>query len=156
MDISIRPAKPENFALVAELTNHSYTVPYAPSGRITRANDSLDNIKNEIKEGAKIFVAEVAEKIIGTARYKPRGNDLLLYKLAVDPERRRQGVGSKLVKYILQEMKTTGADQVMIEVAEEKGLTLYYESLGFKITKRYLHKGRYEVQMSQTITALPA
>ena len=152
MRISIRSAKPKDFALVAGLTNRAYTIPYIPGGRITQANDSLEKIKSEIREGAKIFIAEIVGKMIGSVRYKPRDNDLLLYKLAVDPEYRRQGVGSQLIKYVLQNMKAAKAEWVIIEVAEEKGLTRYYESLGFKITKRYLHNGRYEVQMSRNLT----
>lgn len=152
MEILIRPIKKEEFEELAELTNNAYTIPYKPGKSVTLANDSVDKIKEEMMDGAEIFVAEAGNKLVGAIRVRLVGGDLLAYKLAVGGDFRNQGIGRKLVNHIFDYGKKIGVNKIKIEVSEAKGLILYYESFGFKVVNRYLNKSHFEVSMEKNIS----
>jgi len=149
MKISIRLVKAREFRELAELTNKAYTVPYKPGKLVTKANDSEGKIKEETRGGAKIFVAEFNNKIIGSARCKESDGVLFMYKLAVSGNFTKRGVGGQLINHIFKYGKKLGLNKAKIEVAEAKGLVPFYKSFGFKPIKRHLHKNHYEILMEK-------
>jgi GNAT superfamily N-acetyltransferase len=151
MKILIRPIKTREFEELAELTNDAYKIPYKPGFLITRANDSVDKIKEEIASGAEIFVAELDGKMAGAMRANVFDRALMFYKLAVSGDFRKRGIGGQLIKYVSEYYKKLGFNKIKIEVSESKGLIPYYKSLGFVVIERYLHKNHYEVLMEKKL-----
>lgn len=149
--LKIRLIKKTEIIKVAELTNEAYLVPYKPGKMTTRANETPSNVVVEIEQGTKIFVAEIEDQIVGAVQYKLSGNIAVLSRLVVDCAYRNKGIGGRLLNYIFQYSKAEGINSLSIEVAENKGLIPYYESFGFAITKRYLHKEHYEVLMIKNL-----
>lgn len=136
---------------MADLTNKAYAVPYKPGKLVTKANDSREKIEEEIKEGAKIFIAEFDNKPIGSARCKKLDGVLFMYKLAVSGDFTKRGVGSQLISHIFEYGKKLGLNKAKIEGAEAKGLVPFYKSFGFKPIKRHLHKNHYEILMEKDL-----
>lgn len=151
MNIAIRNANDKDAEKIAELTNSSYSVAYQQGFLTTRANDTKEKILAELENGSKIFVAEINGQLIGTVRYEIKDDAVRLYKLAVAPEYRKQGIGNLLNQKAFDAAKELGYKKVRIEVHEEKGLIPYYEKSGFKIAERYKHKDHYEVIMEKEL-----
>ena len=76
---------------------------------------------------------------IGFAIARVVGEEGEILSLGVTSQRRRSGVGTKLVKAVLGRAATMGARQIFLEVAEdnEAGRALY-GALGFKVVGRRL------------------
>jgi predicted N-acetyltransferase YhbS len=147
----IKEAHENEYEKIAEMVNKAYAVPFLPDMMTTKANDSAEKITTEIAEGAHILVAHQEEKLLGTIRYHPIDDSLYCYKLAVNPDNRKLGIGKALINEVLSIAHTLKSKQVDIEVAEAKGLVPYYESMGFFIKERNLVKNHYEVKMSKKI-----
>lgn len=152
-EIKIRLIKESELGEIADLVNQSYLVPYKISGMVTRANDTPEKISLKLENGSKVFVAMVGNKIVGSARCKLFDGHGIMSKLAVDNKYRCHGIGKKLIDNVLQHAKSNGANDITIEVAEDKGLIPYYESFGFTVAKRYLHKNHHEVLMVKNLTS---
>lgn len=148
----IREAQKNEYEKIAELVNRAYAVPFLPDMMTTKANDSAERIIAEIEKGTHILVAYQEKELIATIRYRLNENDsLYCYKLAVEPNHRKQGTGKVLIGEILSIAHQLGLKNVEIEVAEAKGLVPYYESMGFIAKERNLVKDHYEVKMSKKI-----
>lgn len=148
----IKEACKDEYENIAEMVNEAYAIPFLPDMMTTKANDSAEKITTEIAEGARILVAYQEEKLLGTIRYRPIDSDsLYCYKLAVNPNYRKLGIGKALLDEVLSIAQILKTKQVDIEVAEAKGLVPYYESMGFLIKERILVKNHYEVKMSKKI-----
>lgn len=78
-----------------------------------------------------------ANDIYAPYKYLEALNSWYLCGVTVLPEFRKQGVGEKLIKLSIEEGKRQGFSNVsLIAVYDKKGLITYYESLGFKITRK--------------------
>jgi len=57
--------------------------------------------------------------------------------MAVDTNRRRQGIATALLKYVLDDARAAGARKATLEVRESnEGAIRLYESVGFKVAAR--------------------
>jgi len=57
--------------------------------------------------------------------------------LAVDPKRRRQGIGERLLVHMLRETRRLGAGVVTLEVRESNQAAIaLYEKHGFRVRRR--------------------
>src|SRR5690348_7555889 len=78
------------------------------------------------REGMLVLVAEREGAVVGYAYAGMEGNDYMalrgpagvLYDLVVDPDHRRQRVGSKLLEVALAELAGLGAPRVLLFTAE--------------------------------------
>lgn len=153
MEIQCRGANKSEYRKITILTDEAYKVPYKPGKMVTRANDNSTKLEMELGEGSNVFVAEINKQIVGTIRCRIMSQYALFYKLAVDPKYRCKGIGGKLIRHLFQYVRDQKINEVRIEVAEEKGLIPFYESFGFKISKRYSQKDHFEVLMIRTFTS---
>lgn len=86
--------------------------------------------------GGLLLVAEkggVAGFIV--ARLLPP--DLMIYDLAVDPERARQGVGRSLIEAAAAEARRAGCERMTLEVsAANAGGKAFYDAVGLRVVGR--------------------
>jgi ribosomal protein S18 acetylase RimI-like enzyme len=95
VDIIIRRFNTKDYLNIINLWDKA-GLSYRPEGR-----DSFENIKTQIDNGKTIFlVAEVNNAIIGCILGTHDGRKGWINRLAVDPEIRRRGVASRLIKEV--------------------------------------------------------
>ncbi len=83
------------------------------------------------------FVALADGEVVGTALAGYDGVRGWLYKLAVAPEHRRQGIGRSLVAHAVRALKAMGCAKVNLQVtADNEAAVAFYESLGFAVEPR--------------------
>ena len=90
-----------------------------------------------------VLVAERGAEVVGYAFGGMEGNDYMalrgpagvLHDLVVDPEHRRQGVGTALLESALSALKELGAPRVLLFTAEKNhGAQAMFASAGFRRT----------------------
>jgi ribosomal-protein-alanine N-acetyltransferase len=60
--------------------------------------------------------------------------ELHVNTIAVDPARRRQGLGTRLVQHVIQEARAAGAHDATLEVRRSNTAAIQlYERLGFRV-----------------------
>jgi RimJ/RimL family protein N-acetyltransferase len=115
---------------------------------------SIDKIyASQDKRNFTLLAIEGRDKIVGSCSVygKLRGRTRHRVELGwvVHPDYARQGIATKLVKRMLQELKKTGVKRIEAEAAlENKGSTRLAKKLGFKIEGKrkkglLLDDGRY-------------
>ena len=96
----------------------------------------LSNSKKYIiNKGGKIFFAESAGNIIGTAALMPTKNKLVfeLTKMAVKPEYRNKGIGKKLLKKCIDYSKSNSYSSIILYSNKKLNNAIHlYRKFGFK------------------------
>jgi ribosomal protein S18 acetylase RimI-like enzyme len=89
--------------------------------------------EDEEKRGMTIYIAEIADKIIGKIHLQISGDVGAVYGLGVLPENRGKGYGRAVLAKGIQALKQLPVRSLMLQVAAENetALTLY-QSCGFK------------------------
>jgi ribosomal protein S18 acetylase RimI-like enzyme len=86
-----------------------------------------------------IFIAEAAEKLIGTVMTGHDGHRGWIYYLAVDPACRRAGLGARLVAHAEAWLGDRGVPKVMLLIRETNtAVRGFYEGLGYGEEPRLL------------------
>ena len=81
-------------------------------------------------------VAVRGPAVVGLAVWEMRDGGLHVTNLAVDKDRRRQGVGTRLVKHVTQLLDPSRCRYVYLEVREGNlPAQLFYRRLGFRATR---------------------
>ena len=137
--LEIRHAQAEDLAEVVRIER---AVPEAPHWGESVYRDMLLQDSGEITLNRALFVAGNSERISGFAVVAVVADQAELESIAVDPERRRLGVGRALSDAIMVWGREAGAREMLLEVrsanAEARAL---YDRLGFKQTG--LRRGYY-------------
>lgn len=108
---------------------------------------------------ASFFVAEVAGRLAGYAvGWVPRhGGELI--SLAVDPARRRRGLGRRLALAVLEDLQRQGATTCRLQVRlSNLGAIDFYTRLGFRIvsmSRDYYTDGESAYVMRRRLTPRP-
>ena len=135
----IRRAQVEDLAEVLRIER---AVPEAPHWGESVYRDILLQGSGEITLNRALFVAVDSERILGFAVAAVVAGQAELESIAVDPERRRLGVGGALSDAIMLWGREAGAREMLLEVrsanAEARAL---YDRLGFRETG--LRRGYY-------------
>jgi ribosomal-protein-alanine N-acetyltransferase len=93
--------------------------------------------------GVLAYVTERQDGIAGVVIGRRVGDEGEVLNLAVRPERRRRGEGTRLVSKILEEFADRGVSRVFLEVRESNlGAIGFYERLGFQTAG--LRRGYYQ------------
>lgn len=83
------------------------------------------------------FVAEVDNRVVGSAMGGYDGHRGWLYSVAVDEEYGRRGIASALVEHTLQALRELGCLKVNLQVMAENAEGIrFWESQGWKIEER--------------------
>lgn len=87
-----------------------------------------------IEPGGQVYVASDGDRVLGAAALIRFGEGIYeLSKMAVAPETRGQGVGRRLLAYVLDQARGLGAHTVFLGSSTRlKNAVHLYESLGFR------------------------
>ncbi len=117
---------------VKDLIIKSYQVPYKESGPISKPYFSETYEEDVLNGGIRLFVALDGDKIIGTVQYEGEEKTAHLSQMTVDPNYRKEGVGSQLLKEAEKNAKKESFKIMELTAMMEKNLPEYYEKLGYK------------------------
>ena len=130
MSTKIRPFDPKDSDYLVEIlkTNKQYSYPNV---------DGPKAMLRVAKCDAAIFLtAADNERAIGCIRATYDGARAMIHLLSVHPEYQNHGIGSKLVKGAITELKARGAPTVSVTVTDaSKG---YWDKLGFEQVPAFL------------------
>ena len=90
-----------------------------------------NSVTSEIEKGS-VFVAKKYGKLLGYCIFMQVADEGEIYKIAVDKNVQRQGVGSIILNKTISYLRDLGADNIYLEVrkSNEKAISLY-EKFGF-------------------------
>ena len=87
-----------------------------------------------VAPGGQVFVAADGETVVGCAALIRFGEGVYeLSKMAVSPQTRGQGIGRRLLSYVIEQARSMGAETVFLGSSTKlKNAVHLYESLGFR------------------------
>ncbi len=97
---------------------------------------ALENQISELKHQFIIYSEEEIPRAF--ASYSSKINELKIFrlnKLYVHPTLQGKGIGKKLIDYIIQEMKSSGADSLELNVNKINRSIAFYKKQGFEILR---------------------
>ncbi|MDX3644108.1 GNAT family N-acetyltransferase [Streptomyces sp. MB09-02B] len=124
MDITIRPAAPDEYAALGEITAQAYLGDgLLDFGESDRYLDELRDVAKRAAE-AEVLVAVADGQVLGGVTFVPAGGPMAdiarageaeIRMLAVSPEARGRGVGEALVRSCLERARTVeGCGRVVL------------------------------------------
>ena len=88
-------------------------------------------------EHAEFLVVEADGKIVACAGADIFTDAAEVVSFAVDPDKRRQGIGTKLLAALIEAVKNRGASLLILEVRPSNKIAIkLYEKFGFQIVDR--------------------
>jgi N-acetylglutamate synthase-like GNAT family acetyltransferase len=130
MSTKIRPFDPKDSDYLVEILkiNKQYSYPNV---------DGPEAMLRVVKcEAAVFLVAETDSRTVGCIRATYDGARAMIHLLSVHPENQNQGIGTKLVKAAITELKARGAPTVSVTVTDaSQG---YWDKLGFEQVPAFL------------------
>lgn len=122
----IRPCREDDLDQILSLEKGSFPDPYE--------RETFMQILSVEPEG--FFVAEEEGRVIGYVAAVSRKGEGLILSLAVDPERRRRGLGQSLMETTLRYLSST-ARRVYLQTSVNNAAAIaLYEALSFVTVKR--------------------
>jgi N-acetylglutamate synthase-like GNAT family acetyltransferase len=107
------------------------------------SNCEYDWIKKDMDKGMSYFLIKEEGRVCGCAALEMAENDMAyLERLAVLPQKRKQGLGRALVDYVLNQAKQAGTKNISIGIiAAQDELKRWYQKIGFVETsiKEFTH-----------------
>jgi ribosomal protein S18 acetylase RimI-like enzyme len=87
--------------------------------------------------GFSVFlVCEIKGKVVGVVRGNYDGSRAMIHQLSVHPEYQRRGIGTALVKEVVNKFRERGAPTVSATVIE--GSLEFWQKIGFRKTSALL------------------
>ena len=84
-----------------------------------------------------LFVAEVDGKVVGSVMAGYDGHRGWIYSLAVLPEHRRRGLGSRLVRHAEEQLKALGCPKINLQIMKgNEAVESFYRKLGYESEQR--------------------
>jgi ribosomal protein S18 acetylase RimI-like enzyme len=84
-----------------------------------------------------LFVAQAEGKIVGSIMAGYDGHRGWIYSLAVLPEYRRRGLGSRLVRHAEQQLRALGCPKINLQILKEnEAVESFYRKLGYEREQR--------------------
>ena len=100
-------------------------------------NEPNKVIEAKLRVDELIFVATEHDKIIGAVLAGYDGHRGWLYLVAVDETMRRRGLGSRLVRHVVEALKGLGCIKINLQVRPTNSeVVAFYKALGFKVEDR--------------------
>ncbi len=83
------------------------------------------------------FVAVVEGTVVGTVMGGYDGHRGWIYSLAVDPQARRRGIGTALVRHVERALAVLGCPKINLQLlASNAGTVAFYRKLGYAVEER--------------------
>lgn len=145
--LTLRPAAPADVERMHQLAQAAYRPYVGPIGR-PPAPMTADYAR--IVSSGTAWVAEQHGRLVGFLVLQPRPDHLLLENVAVDPNRRRTGVGSRLLALAEDQARLLGLPEVRLftNAAMTENLA-YYPRRGYRQTHRADQDGYRRVFFSK-------
>ena len=84
-----------------------------------------------------LFVAEAEGKVVGSIMAGYDGHRGWIYALAVLPEYRRRGLGSRLVRHAEQQLRALGCPKINLQIMKgNESVESFYRKLGYEAEQR--------------------
>jgi ribosomal protein S18 acetylase RimI-like enzyme len=100
------------------------------------APDFVIDKKLAIRDGL-LFVAEAEGKVVGSIMAGYDGHRGWLYSLAVLPEYRRRGLGSRLVRHAEERLRASGCPKINLQILKgNEAVESFYRKLGYETEQR--------------------
>lgn len=126
LNISIRPFREEDQQSVLELWDKVF--PVAPPH-----NNPVRDLRTRREIQPELFLVALQEgEIVGTVMAGCDNQQGWVYYLGVDPEHRRQGIGTRLMKRVEATLIGLGCQELHFQIwASKAEVQAFYESLGY-------------------------
>lgn len=129
-DIIIRSCRQEECPIILELWKQAEVIP--------STTDTLEALELMLQQdGELLLVAEYDRKIVGTVMGGWDGWRGNIYRLAVIPEFRRRGTGSRLIKEVEERLKSRGVKKISIMVEKSDDLAKEFWDTMNKLDYQY-------------------
>jgi len=134
--LSIRACRLEDVEGVLELWRQADATP--------GVTDTADDLRRAIAESqAHVLVAEVGGHVIGSIIGTFDGWRGNIYRLAVHPASRRQGVARALLAEVEKRLTLQGAKRITALVEKEHPLAMsFWEAVGYRVDERIVRRVR--------------
>lgn len=133
--ITIRPCRPDECSTILKL--------WWDAGSTPSVSDSIDALEQTLQsDGELLLIAEYQGRIIGTAMGGWDGWRGNIYRLAVLPEYRRQGIGRQLVREVEEKLASKGARKIsiLVEKSEDAAIAFWNSMINddYRIDERFI------------------
>lgn len=127
----IRPYMQRDEPMVVDLWRTVF--PGAPAH-----NDPVRDIHTKLRVQPELFlIAERGGSIVGTAMAGYDGHRGWVYYVAVHPDYRRQGIGTRLMREVETGLIALGCPKLNLQIrAENNEVQAFYDSLGYEVEER--------------------
>jgi ribosomal protein S18 acetylase RimI-like enzyme len=134
--LSIRACRVEDIEGVLELWRQADAIP--------SVTDTVEDLRRAITESpAHVLVAEVKGRLIGSIIGTFDGWRGNIYRLAVHPDFRRQGVACALVSEVEERLTQQGAKRITALVEKNHPLAMtFWEAVGYRVDERIVRRVR--------------
>ncbi|MFL7812715.1 MAG: GNAT family acetyltransferase [Anaerolineales bacterium] len=126
LNISIRPFREEDQQSVLDLWDKVF--PGAPPH-----NNPVRDLRTRSEIQPELFLVALQEgEIVGTVMAGCEGQQGWVYYLGVDPDHRRRGIGSRLMKRVEATLVGLGCKELHFQIwASKAEVQAFYERLGY-------------------------
>jgi ribosomal protein S18 acetylase RimI-like enzyme len=102
-------------------------------GLVVPQNDPVKDIRRKLKVNPELFLVAVSgKKLIGTVMAGYEGHRGWINYLAVDPARRKLGLGRQLMTEAEKRLKKMGCPKINLQIRESNAeVRAFYERIGF-------------------------
>ena len=128
--MDIRPFKPADQDIAIEL--------WQQCGLLAPGNDPVLDIQRKLAHGADLFwVGLVDGKIVASVMVGYEGHRGWINYLAVDPDRRGQGLGRRMMESAEERLANLGCPKINLQVRGDNNAVVdFYRSLGYQVEDR--------------------
>ncbi|MES2892064.1 MAG: GNAT family N-acetyltransferase [Bacteroidota bacterium] len=142
----IRKVGIESIAIIGSLAHLTWQTAYKDILSLEQMNYMLELIYSPAAltqqitvKGHQFVLIFHEEKPVGFASYSPREGDAdlvyRLHKIYLDPSLKGKGLGLTLINYVINEVRSAGAQQLELNVNRDNVTQTFYKKLGFIILR---------------------
>lgn len=120
--IKLRQMKPEDVERISQLEEEAFSMPWS--------RDAF--LQMIVKEDARYYVAEADGQVVGGCGVLMIAGEGNITNVVIDKNYRNQGIGTKLLQYLIEDGRDNGLTAFTLEVRISNESAIHvYEKLGF-------------------------